>query len=196
MSLARPYLPASTPRTADVILYLDLDGVVQHEQVLWHPRRGIYMDPVRAQGRTLFEWLPHLEAAIAPYPDLAIVLSSTWCVRPGYAKTLRRLPEALRSRFIGGTFHRRVHGADPWVLQSFRESPRGMQVWSDVLRRKPRQWLALDDDTLQWPVWARKNLVACDGATGLSSPAVQQALAHRLQECYSALARGESERFS
>ena len=36
-----PYLPASTPRSADVVLYLDLDGVVHHEKVLWHPRKGI-----------------------------------------------------------------------------------------------------------------------------------------------------------
>ena len=34
---ASPFLPMSTPRSADVVLYLDLDGVVHHEQVLWHP---------------------------------------------------------------------------------------------------------------------------------------------------------------
>lgn len=196
MSLGQPYIPAGKARTADVVLYLDLDGVVQHEAVYFHPRRGIYVDQNLAPGRVLFEWVPLLEAALEPYPDLAMVLSSTWCVRPGYSKTLQRLPEALRRRFIGGTFHRRVHGADPWVLQSFRDTPRGMQVWADVFRRKPKQWLALDDDTLNWPVWSRKNLVACDGETGLSAPAVQQALAVRLQECYAALARGESEAFA
>ena len=36
-----PFLPMSTPRSADVVLYLDLDGVVHHEQVLWHPHKGI-----------------------------------------------------------------------------------------------------------------------------------------------------------
>ena len=35
-----PYLPASTPHSADVVLYLDLDGFVHHEKVLWHPRIG------------------------------------------------------------------------------------------------------------------------------------------------------------
>lgn len=29
-----PYMPASTPRSADLVLYLDLDGVVHHEAVL------------------------------------------------------------------------------------------------------------------------------------------------------------------
>ena len=124
-----PYLPASTPRSADVVLYLDLDGVVHHEAVLWHHRRGIYMSPHGAVGHTLFEWLPILEAELTPYPSVALVLSSTWCIRPGYAHTLKRLPESLRSRFIGGTYHKRIHGADPWNLASFRSTPRGMQIW-------------------------------------------------------------------
>ena len=45
-----PYLPVSTPRSADVVLYLDLDGVVHHEKVLWHPRKGIYMSPHEAKN--------------------------------------------------------------------------------------------------------------------------------------------------
>ncbi len=48
-----PFLPASTPRSADVVLYLDLDGVVHHEKVLWHPRKGIYMSPYEAAGHTV-----------------------------------------------------------------------------------------------------------------------------------------------
>ena len=105
-----PYLPASTPRSADVVLYLDLDGVVHHEKVLWHPRKGIYMSPYEAAGHSLFEWIPILESVLEPYPAVALVLSSTWCIRPGYSATLKRLPVSLRARFIGGTYHRRVHG--------------------------------------------------------------------------------------
>ena len=88
-----------------MVLYLDLDGVVQHEAVLYHPKRGIYMSPIQT-GRVLFEWIPILEGILRPYPDVALVLSSTWCIRPGYAKTLERLPSSLGSRFIGGTYHR------------------------------------------------------------------------------------------
>ncbi|WP_312304550.1 MULTISPECIES: HAD domain-containing protein [Comamonadaceae] len=98
-----PYVPASVPRSADVILYLDLDGVVHHEKVLWHPRKGIYMSPFEAPSHALFEWLPILEEELASYPSVALVLSSTWCIQPGYAKTLQRMPEQLRTRFIGGT---------------------------------------------------------------------------------------------
>ena len=185
-----PYLPASPPRSADVVLYLDLDGVVHHEKVLWHPGKGIYISPYEAAGHTLFEWVPILEAALDPYPEVALVLSSTWCIRPGYSATLKRLPATLRSRFIGGTYHKRVHGVDPWNQSMFRSMPRGVQVQEDAQRRRPRQWLALDDDVQDWPDASRQNLIACEGRTGLSDPEVQRELVEKLQRCHAALAGG------
>ena len=179
-----PYLPASTPRSADVVLYLDLDGVVHHEQVLWHPRKGIYMSPHEAAGNSLFEWIPILESVLQPYPAVALVLSSIWCIRPGYSATLRRLPASLRARFIGGTYHRRMHGVDPWNLSMFRTTPQGVQVQEDTQRRKPRQWIALDDDLEGWPDSCRQNLVACEGTTGLSNPEVQHELREKLRSCH------------
>ena len=180
-----PYVPASTPRSADVILYLDLDGVVHHEKVLWHPGKGIYMSPYEAAGHTLFEWLPILEKALEPYPALALVLSSTWCIRPGYSATLKRFPRTLRSRFIGGTYHKRVHGVDPWNQAMFRGTPRGVQIQQDAQRRKPRHWIALDDDLEDWPTAYRHHLIACDGTTGLSDPSVQRELEEKLQRWWS-----------
>jgi hypothetical protein len=174
-------------RNSDFILYLDLDGVVQHESVLWHPRRGIYMDPC-ATGRRLFEWVPILEDALAPFPEVSLVLSSSWCIRPGYEKTLKRFPESIRSRFVGGTYHRRIHGADPGLLASFRETARGLQVWADVQRRKPLRWLALDDDVHDWPASTRDHLIACDGTSGLSCPTVQAELREKLTQGQEALA--------
>jgi hypothetical protein len=183
-----PYLPASPPRSADVVLYLDLDGVVHHEKVLWHPSKGIFMSPYEAAGHALFEWVPILEAALEPYPAVALVLSSTWCIRPGYSATLKRLPVALRSRFIGGTYHKRVHGVDPWNQSMFRSMPRGVQVQEDAQRRKPRQWLALDDDVQDWPDASKQNLIACEGSKGLSDPEVQRELSEKLRHCHAALA--------
>lgn len=118
-----PYLPASIPRSADVVLYLGLDGVVHHEKVLWHPCKGIYMSPYEAAGHYLFEWAPILESLLEPFPTVALVLSSTWCNRPGYSATLNRLPASLHARFIGGTYHGRVHGVAPWNLSMFRPPP-------------------------------------------------------------------------
>jgi len=140
------------------------------------------MSPYEAPSHALFEWLPILEEELAPYPSVALVLSSTWCIRPGYAKTLQRLPKELRARFIGGTYHKRVHGADSWTLASFRTTSRGMQILADVQRRRPRHWIALDDDIEDWPAFAIDNLVACEGTTGLSSPEVRRELRRKLMQ--------------
>lgn len=181
---------AVRPPTA---LYLDLDGVVQHQAVMWHHRRGIYMSPTEAPGRTLFEWLPFLVEALAPFPDVRLVLSSSWCIRPGYGNTLKRLPAELRTRFIGGTFHRRVHGPDYSAILEFQAQPRWQQVLQDVERRKPRQWLAIDDDVEGWPAWALDRLIQCDGETGLSSPSVRDELQEKLKRCSDALLTASGE---
>src|SRR5258708_21100406 len=89
------------PPRSTLFPYTTLFRSVHHEAVLWHPRRGIYMSPYQASEHSLFEWLPLLQEELAPYPQVAIVLSSTWGIRPGYAKTLQLLPKELRARFIG-----------------------------------------------------------------------------------------------
>ena len=37
------------------------------------------------------------------------------------------------------------------IENEFAAAFRVMQVWSDVQRRRPRDWLALDDDWQDWP---------------------------------------------
>ena len=97
----QPYLPASRPRSAKAVLYVDLDGVLHHEGVLYDPRRGVYMSENLAPGRTLFEWAHILDDALEPFPEVALVLSSSWCFRVGYAATLMRLSPTLRARLEG-----------------------------------------------------------------------------------------------
>jgi hypothetical protein len=167
-------------KRAVAVLYLDFDGVLHTEHVYYHHKRGIYIDQDRAPGRTLFEWTFHLEDALAAAPDVKLVLSTTWAQRPGFCKACQRLPESLRRRVIGATFHRRVHGANPWVLQSFREMSRGLQVWADVKRRMPEAWAALDDDDFGWPAWCRDTLIVCRGDVGLSDESTRTELARHL----------------
>jgi HAD domain in Swiss Army Knife RNA repair proteins len=182
-NLASPYYVFQAVRPGpDVAIYVDFDGVLQHEAVLWSPRRGPFMCPREAAGRTLFEWVHFLEESLEDFPDAKLVLSSTWCIRPGYSKAIKCLPAKLRGRFVGGTFHKRMHGADPWILQSFQATPRWRQILADVERRQPRAWLALDDDIGDWPQELRANLVACEGSTGLSSPYVRDELRQKLSK--------------
>lgn len=83
-----------------LVLYLDLDGVVHHERVLWHPHKGIHMSPYEAPGRSLFEWVPILEAALDPYPSVALVLQQH-LVHPA---RLQRNPQTTPS-FLALSLH-------------------------------------------------------------------------------------------
>lgn len=171
---------AARTRRAPALLYLDFDGVLHSEWVYQSAKRGIFIDPAKAPGRTLFEWAPILEAELSAAPDVKLVLSTSWARHPGYGRALKWLPPFLRERVIGATYHRRVHGADPWLAESFRQTARGMQVWADVQRRQPLAWAALDDDIVDWPAGCRDCLIACNGDLGLSEDSVRALLAAHL----------------
>lgn len=156
------------------MLYLDFDGVLHHENVLWHPRIGAYLSA--PDGYVLFQHAELLEQILAPYPAVQIVLSTSWVRRYGCTRAAKNLRPALRSRVIGATFHSKMD------KQQFAEAPRGMQVWSDVLRRKPRDWLALDDDWSHWPKWCLEKYVRTHEHAGLSDPAVEQEFMAKLKK--------------
>ena len=181
-----PILPLLPVPFVETVLYVDFDGVLHHEAVLWGRKQGIYMSPSEAPGRTLFEWAHHLESIVEEFQSVGLVLSSSWCVTPGYSRALKRLSARLRSRFIGGTFHRSHHGADAWLTEAFRSMPRWQQILGDVKRRQPRTWLAIDDDIEGWPDDLRQNLVACQGNSGLSRKDVRDELTYKLRAHVSA----------
>lgn len=91
-------------RTAEKVLYLDFDGVLDDDEVYVHPRRGIY---IATPGRMLFESEPILEALLAPYPDVAIVLATSWVRVLTFHRAKTHLSPALQQRVIGTTFHSR-----------------------------------------------------------------------------------------
>ncbi|OWW18189.1 hypothetical protein AYR66_01820 [Noviherbaspirillum denitrificans] len=160
-------------RTAERILFLDFDGVLHDENVLFHPKRGIFMN---TPGRVLFEWTPILEELLAPYPEVAIVLSTSWVRVRGFSFARSRLSPMLQSRVIGATFHSRyMHPV------AFGHLPRGVQVSDDMLRRGPKSWFALDDDDFGWPAWCRDNLIKTNGHMGISEPKTQYAIQEMLK---------------
>lgn len=156
------------------VLYLDFDGVLHHDNCLWHPRRGAYLHA--PEGYRLFQHAPLLEAMLAPYPKVKVVLSTSWVRQYRYSGAAKRLPESLRSRVIGATYH--SHMENPW----FWEKPRWKQIWEDVCRRGPGSWLALDNDVEEWPPQLARHLVASDDTDGINPPAIQADLRMRLRQ--------------
>ncbi|WP_211442756.1 HAD domain-containing protein [Collimonas humicola] len=150
------------------ILYLDYNGVLHDAKVIRNRKRGLY---IATPDRAFFEWMPILEELLAPYPEIKIVLSTSWIRALGFDDTRQELTAGLRERVIGSTFHH-----PKLTPAEFDTMPRGMQVWRDVERRKPTSWLALDDDAFGWPAACRDHLLETKGNLGLSDPATQDAL--------------------
>lgn len=116
-----------------------------------------------------------LDEILGPYPDVRIVLSTSWVVVYGSVlKVARRLPVRLRDRVVGATFHGDMDAN--W----FREMPRGKQVCADVVRRRPHAWLALDDNDEGWPTWSRDHLVITNPVLGISDSLVTARLQEKL----------------
>lgn len=147
------------------ICYVDFDGVTHDDAVYWSRREGIFMG---TPGRALFEWLPILEELLAPYPDVKIVLSTSWVRVKNFEFAKRQLPSSLQKRVVGATFHNRE-----MQKFDFDNMSRGMQICADVGRRKPAGWFAIDNDDQGWPAWCRDRLIKTEDRLGLSDPAVQ-----------------------
>jgi hypothetical protein len=90
------------------------------------------------------------------------------------------LPQGLRERVIGATWHSRFMQDDQmldwWVSQSSRYE----QIRRDVERRQPGDWMALDDDERGWPSSEARHLVACDPMRGLGEWRTREAFERRL----------------
>lgn len=158
------------------VLYVDFDGVLQPEPVFWHPRRGTYLHPsLVADGHSLFEHAPLLEQLLEPYPDLRIVLSTSWVRQFRFLRTSKFLTPGLQARCVGATFHTRMD------RREFDELLRGQQVLADVTRRRPSVWLALDDTDEGWHASQRDNVIITDMIQGIAEPTVLGRLTRALE---------------
>lgn len=139
-------------------------------------RNRVYL---RGMGE-LFENTGRLEQVLDPYPQVKIVLSTSWVRTKGFSYSCNRLPMSLRQRVIGATWHSQMQHdremLDWWTHQSSRYE----QIIHDVTRRQPEDWMALDDDVRGWPSQANDRLIAFDSELGLGGSAARLALEHHL----------------
>ena len=162
----------------EAVLYLDFDGTLHHEAVYREPGGR---PSLRAPARyTLFQHADLLDQMLAPHLGIAIVLSTSWVRNYGIRNAVKELPAGLRNRVVGSTYDSQAPG------DHFDYLPRGEQVATDVERRRPAEWLALDDDPLGWPDWAQPHLVLTDPYEGISPPELAEEVRRRLAQLASA----------
>lgn len=153
------------------VLYLDFDGPL-HPNEVYQTKKGIVL---RAPGHELFENVPILERILVQYPTVRIVLSTSWVVAKGFQFARSQLSPMLQERVLGATFHRRYMRKGEFLNMS-----RGMQVYSDAMRRNTGGWVALDDDDDGWPRACLDHLVCCDETAGLAGEQTQRELVAQL----------------
>ncbi|WP_439004766.1 HAD domain-containing protein [Ralstonia holmesii] len=120
---------------------------------------------------------------LAPYPDLRIVLSTSWVKVFGFEESVRRLPPELQQRVIGSTYEFCVD------IYEWMELTRFDQVMRYVAGRGIESWLALDDNNHAWPEIFEKYLVCPNPRLGLGEPGVRTEMADKLQRLHSELPR-------
>lgn len=165
-----------------MILFLDYDGVLHPDEVHWDHRQGIILRtdllPPEHANTELFCYMDALEAILSDFPDVQIVLSTSWVSGIGYSRSRRRLSPALRKRVISATYHSKY--TPRWGKLSRYE-----QILDHVGRHQlGLDWLALDDDAVGWPDIAFDNLVLCHGHRGIGDPDTQRELHRRLAGYY------------
>lgn len=160
------------------VLYLDFDGVLHPEPVYRHLKRGMYFG-AEHRGHTFFENADFLLEVLAPYPDVAIVLSTSWVRVLGYSRAKECLPMELGRKVIGAVFHSRMSKLE------FDGTSRGHQVLADATRRGVTRWLALDDDKEGWLTSAPAHLVTTHKTLGIKEPQVAEVLMEKLKNQFS-----------
>jgi hypothetical protein len=158
------------------VLFCDYDHVL-HGGVLRY-RKPPSLRP-ETPGQTLFQNAPILVRLLDPYPDLKIVLSTSWVKELGFDRARGYLPQALQQRVVGATFHKRQMRKD-----EFSNLTRYEQIMADVQRRRPTRWLAIDDDLEKWPEHALQRIVPMPLVFGLSSPDAALELERRLAKVF------------
>lgn len=150
------------------VLYLDFDGVLHAADV-----RVTKDEPLRPRvydkpsDQPLFRYASLLELLLAPYPEVRIVLSTSWVHAFGYEFAFKQLPPSIQERIIGAT--------------TVQASTRFDCIDIDAEERGLKRWLALDDDVKGWPEERRHLVVApTNPVLALAQPGVAGELARML----------------
>lgn len=161
-----------------MIIFLDFDGVLHPDETFLLKGRPT----LKADG-TLFMWVPLLVDVLADFPEVKIVLSTSWARELSYTRACRWLPVPLRHRVIGSTWHS--------AMSLKRDGFRSLPTWWDEATRYQQikryvgragliEWIAIDDQPEGWATDDLDKLVHTHSDTGLSDPQMLERLASLL----------------
>jgi hypothetical protein len=129
------------------LLFLDFDGVL-------HPELASY--------EQLFCHVPRLEAVLRDFPEVEVVISSSWREHSTLDELRARFSPDIAARMVGMT---------PVLARETRSGPRREReilAWLQSSGRTDEKWLALDDTEWLFERY-RDRLIACSRFRGLDA---------------------------
>ncbi|WP_122603930.1 HAD domain-containing protein [Pseudomonas viridiflava] len=158
-----------------MILFLDFDGVL-HPDDVYMTSKG----PHLLSSGQLFMWAPILEKELALFPEVKIVLSTSWVRQLDFSRAKKRLPIGLQTRVLGSTWHSsmsKVWADQVWWDQTSRHG----QILRYVARANISDWIAIDDDSEGWASTDRDRLLLTNRNEGLITPGLLESLRIKLK---------------
>ncbi|MFM0173660.1 HAD domain-containing protein [Paraburkholderia sediminicola] len=154
-------------------LYLDVDGTLHAGAAAIDAAGFVTIE----SGRELFEFAPLLVEMLVPYPQVQIVLTTSWLTHIGRQGVMAYLPDALRFRVVDDTLS---------IRSRMNEVSDGTDRVSKILRhvwsRGVQTWLALDDRAWGVPIGYNQHFVHLFPASGISSPDARSQIKSWLSE--------------
>jgi hypothetical protein len=124
------------PDNTTPTLFIDFDGTLHVGNAYIDETDEITLDT----GRPLLEFAPLLAELLAPYPDVQIVLSTSWARRLPEERVIAYLPPELRPRVVGTTSS--IKPRRSYVLDG---TERTHVIASYAYGKRLKHWLAIDD---------------------------------------------------
>lgn len=116
---------------------------------------------------------PLLEEMLAPYPQVNIVLTTSWVRALGLCRAKHKLPPGLRNRIVGSVY---LH-----AKKTAHSNRRFGLIIQHVAKHGVKHWIALDDTHFDWPREYLYNLVAVKNTEGLGDPSTICELSQKLK---------------
>ncbi|MDX9698164.1 MAG: HAD domain-containing protein [Rhodocyclaceae bacterium] len=160
-----------------MILFLDYDGVLHPDAVY---RRLNGQIELRISDE-LFMLVALLQKIIEEYPELRIVLSTSWVSVLGFRRARGYLPAKLAEQVIGATWRSAMGRSSLDIIEGDHQTR--FKQNAACLHRLPTPipWLAIDDNSAGWPSEQADALIQVDPMLGVSCRHVQKALVHQLE---------------
>lgn len=162
---------ASTINSEAPTVYLGFSNVLHRGEAFLEMDGKVTLE----SGGKPFEDTHHLLDSLAPYPDVQMVLTTTWSWWIGDAEVVALLPRAIGKRAVGTTRE---------FPPSIKEATTGCGSVGSIIRHamahRVRSWLAIDSKFRVVPAQFASHFLELP-ATGLGADSNREALRAALQ---------------